>query len=570
LIGVNFRFLSLSLATFYVCLAVPSYADQLKRGKYFGGIQMEGSSTQISTVLDVFAVTAPETPNFPQVDAILRVSPGGFSSAEYVSFRFQNFSYNFQKGIVYLDDPSMDVTATLEATKNDTVIVLEGPIVFRPSLKKGRMRVQMDEDEPSPSGQVGFRVPFLPSLGGQYLGKCEKRAAALQIETGRETAISRAASTGLEHYVVTGRIGYKGDSMCSETGTPRPAFCAQRFFTNADYRFFDEALLLQGPRAALNCTTSGTSLACRQQIRGKNETCLFEKTNDKTTPPAVYPRRFFMKVNSDQKKPLPRPEPPLSAALVSALNGTFYGFLHHENRDQYQLVRMNISASSTTIHPHINERVFITASLSTHFGSSWNSRSLFGQTFSRKEFYVVPYYRLESDESDTFLVVDEWKTGFIRATWYSKEYGRVGTVEFIKGTVPSVPENIAVTPSIDGDFQGPIDRGPETNDLWWLRTLIPGQIPKEKRNTAVVQGEYEFKSGIMVGRAFESGAIDMYTGAVSFLVPDPGNYVRLISGVVPKPGIFQLVWPGACIFSVSMGDYFPYTYRKLDPAKKGE
>lgn len=543
----------------------------MKRGKYFGGIQMDGSPTQIAVVVDIFAVTAPETPDFPQVDAVVRVSPGGFFSSEYVAYSFQNFSYNFQKGIVYLDDPTMDITATLEAKNDDPVTVLEGPVVFRPSLKKGRMRVELNEDEPSPTGPVGFNVPFLPSLAGEYRGKCDnKKFAALQIETGRETMLSRVASTGLQHYVVTGRIGYREDTMCSDFGVPRPAYCSMRFYTSADYRFFDNTLLLQGPRAALNCTTSGSDLACRQQILGKNETCSFKKVNDKTTPPAVYPRRFFVKTTAEQKKPLPPPEPPLSKGLVTGLNGSYYGFLHHENRDQYQLVRMNIAASSTTIHPHINERVYITASLTASFGSAWESTELYGQEFKRKEFYLVPYYRLESEDSDTFLVIDEWKAGYVRGTWYSKEFGRVGTVEFLKESIPSVPSDIAVIPSLGGAYEGPTDRDPETNNYWWLRTTIPGQIPREKRNTAFVQGEYEIKSGITVGRAFESGAIDMHTGAISFLVPENNNYVRLITGGMTKPDVLQLIWPGASIYSVRMTDYFPYSYRKLSSAEAGD
>ena len=544
-------------------------AGQLKRGKYFGGIQMDGSPTQIAVVLDTFAVTAPETPDFPQVDAILRVSPGGFFSAEYVSFRFQNFSYNFQKGVLYLEDPAIDISATLEVTNTDSTTVLEGPVVFRPSLKKGRMRVEMNEDELSPTGAVGFKIPFLPALAGEYRGKCDAKAAALQIETGRESSLSRSSTSGLAHYVVTGRIGYLEDSMCSENG---PAFCSQRFFTSADYRFFENTLLLQGPRAALNCTTSGSDLFCRQQILGKNENCTFRKMSEQTTSPEVYPRRFFLKPTAEQKKPLPAPQPPLSEDLVTTLNGSYYGFLHHENRDQYQLIRMGISASSTTIHPHINERVFITASLSSIFGSSWNSSALYGQEFLRKELniglngIIIPYYRLDSEGSDTFLVIEEWKTGYLRGIWYSKEYGRVGTFEFLKEVATPVPANLDVIPSLDGEYEGPTDRDPKTNNWWWLRAIIPGQIPREKRNTATLQGEYESKNGVTVGRAFESGSIDMYTGAVSFVVPE-NNYARLFTGFL-KQDALELIWPGACIWSVRMSDYSPYTYIKVGSARE--
>ena len=81
-------------------------------------------------------------------------------------------------------------------------------------------------------------------------------------------------------------------------------------------------------------------------------------------------------------------------------------------------------------------------------------------------------------------------------------------------------------------------------------------------NTAFIQGEYEMKSGIITGRAFENSALDIYTGAVSFLVEE-GLHARLLTGKVLPTKDLQLIWPGASIYSVSMHDYHPYTYRRV-------
>ena len=137
----------------------------------------------------------------------------------------------------------------------------------------------------------------------------------------------------------------------------------------------------------------------------------------------------------------------------------------------------------------------------------------------------------------------------------------MGSVEFIKGEPPTVPLSISVIPGVDGEFEGPIDRDLESNLIWWIRLHIPAQLPREKRNTALVQGEFEMKNGIIVGNAFESASLDMYTGAISFL---DGRGDHLITGHVLPDGNLAIVWPGDSIFSVPMNRYRPYTYRRTE------
>ncbi len=556
---VRVTFLSWVTALVSVLNATAFGAPQFMYGKYFGFIQMEGGASSIATALDAYVVqnaVAPPNEEFPALNVTLRTGLGGYLTAEYQTLTYETISYNFEKGILYLDDPLLDLTATLQVSNTEEAVILEGPVVYRPTLKHGRMRLEMVLDNRGPNRSV---LPLLPTLAGEYPGRCGNRAAVLQIETGREASMDRVSKTGLSDYVVTGRLGYESDPLCMDMPIP----CAVRFFSSADYRFFEGKLLLQGPRASMACTVNSETLTCTHTMLGQTEDCIFKKAPRQSTPPTNFSRRFYMKTTPEQKKPLPEPHPPGNEALADALTGDYYGFLHHENRDEYQLVRLNVVATSSSPNPHIPNRVYINASLSFVLGSTWESPSMFGQVFTRRVFSTAPNLALRAPNTDGFLVIDRegWRKEYLFGTWYSRGYGRVGTIEFIKGKIPEVPAQISTLVSIDGQFQGPTDREPEMNLYWLLKLIVPGQVPRVERNTVAVQGEYDNLKGLLSGGAFENGSFDMYTGMLSLtrVAEEP----TLISGRVLSKDQLSLIWPVRPSLGVLMLDYGAHSYQRV-------
>jgi hypothetical protein len=541
-----------------VGFAAHAEGPQFRYGKYIGGIQMDGISGQFATTLDTFIVQPAETTAFPRVHATLKTSLGGFSSSEYLSFHFEKPTYNFEENILYLDDPNLDITGALHLIKTPSGIALEGPITHRPSQRTGKIFVQMDEEEGELS-KVGFQVPYVPKLAGEYLGECGGEKSALQIETGKNSNLDRSARTGLEGYIIMGRMG-NWEERYQE-------FLTARTYSFGIYYLFDGKLELQGPRGTLGCSVVQAGLNCKHTINTKPQTCHYKKKVLEGSPPQFFKRRFFLKLTPSQKAALPEVNPPENKELLQALRGNFYGYLHHENRDQYQPAHLSVISTTSTENPHNPNEVFITTSLSALYGSSWAAPQV-GQEFSRRTFYLRPGFTLEGPNADTFLVIDEWKKEFIRGVWYSKSFGRVGTFELLKGIKPELPKSFSVNPSLEGQYLGPTDRTPETNEIWWLQATVPPQIPPFEKSTVSLRGEFQLRGAISLSRAFESGAYDIYTNNFNW-VNEEEKSARLFTGTVSSQQELKIVWPGAPLFLVHMKNYGPYTYRRVVETPEG-
>ncbi len=542
-------------------------AAQLTYGKYFGSIQMDGSDQQIAVSLDAFITQKDDPTQFPQLNIILRSNLGGYQSSEYVAFHYYDPPFNFEQSILQLDAPDNDLTATLQLTTTDTEAILEGPVVYRPSQKRGKIRVVMAVDNVHGRRKtlsVDTAFPFLSKLSGEYFGTCGKYKADLQIETGRGVAHDSSGFSALSDYAITGRLGYEDETMCPSTsvGLPSPLYCLMHPYSSGIYYLFDNKLTLLGAHSSIDCDREGDRLTCVHQSLAGTENCTLTKKMESVSPPVQYPRQFYLPLTSEQKKPLPDPFPPANTDILRALGGSFYGFLHHENRDQYQLIQMNVLATTSTENPHVQNAPMITATVSALFGSTWDASPLFTTAFSGRIFYLNTGFMLENPDQDTFLVVDDWRQGYLRGEWYSRAFGRVGTFEFQKDIEAPVPSKLKMVPRFDGQYVGPVDSDPTLNYAWRLQLTVPSQVAPKHENSMHFLSKFQMKGGITVAEFAESAAFDMYTGSISSLFSDHDG-LRLIGGDVISDSKLRLVWTSAPIPGALMWQYDPQTYQKV-------
>lgn len=538
--------------------ATTAFCQQLNYGKYFGTIQMAGRSEVIAVSLDAFIVQINDPTVYPELNVIVRVNLGGYSSSEYVGYNFYDPTFDFERGILQLNDAKNELTATLKVTNTDSQTILEGPVSYRPTNSKGTMRVVMNLDDSISQHQPKNSAAYLSVLAGEYLGACGGHATDLQIETARVLG-DATPGNALSGYSITGRLGFTGGPLCVGTDT---GYCNSYPFSKGIYNLYGNHLTLQGPLATLDCDRSVDNLSCTLKGHGQPQTCKLGKKPASVTGPIQIPAGIFINVSPDQKKPLPNPLPPGNDELIAALNGEFYGFLHYENRDLYQLMQMSIVASTSTENPHVQNQVMVEPTVSLRLGSSWESTPVYTTLFPQRVFYLNQGFAFQANDNENMAVITSWRAGWVNGVWYSRSYGRVGTFELIKGSTPQAPSKMVVFPDFVGSFIGPSDAPAALKNLWSIEIEAPNQTAAPKQEAAQLLGRYQLNNQISSVQLFDAATLDLNTGALGFLAKKEAGD-RLITGQVISDRQIKLLWPVGPALGAPMGNYQAYTYGKM-------
>jgi hypothetical protein len=129
--------------------------------------------------------------------------------------------------------------------------------------------------------------------------------------------------------------------------------------------------------------------------------------------------------------------------------GDYLGYVHHEFLDQYQVASLHIEKSQEGDKP----RVFASANLFFGDLASVNKDYAFD---SVPDQFAYPFYVFRSPEADVdaLLWLTPMANGIVRGVWYSQLFGRVGTFELHKGTLPGLPQGTKVFGEVGGEFEG--------------------------------------------------------------------------------------------------------------------
>lgn len=541
-------------------------AAQLTYGKYFGSIRMEGWNQSLAVSLDAFTTQIGDPTVFPEASVILRVNLGGFFSSEYVAYSFYSPTFNFEKGILQLDDPRNDLTATLQVRNEDSRTILEGTVIYRPTNARGRIRVVMDLDDSEKEAVAGAQGAPAPSLlsvlKGDYQGICGKTPADLELETGRGLGPD-SPGNALAGYTITGRLGFADRKDCSDggIGIPTAKYCNLYPLSSGIYYLYNRRLTLTGPLSILDCERHADTLHCDLRGAGRKASCTLSKRSPAPAPPAQVPPGIFLQVPAEKIEPLPPPLPPSNSELVDALNGDYQGFLHFERQDQYQLISMSVVATTSTRNMHVQNQVLISPTVSRYLGASWDNDAPFSTRFEQKVFYLSPGFALAASGNDDLLVIGDWRRGYLSGVWYSRSYGRVGTFELEKGVRPPIPGGMPLVWDLSGPFQGPLDGPAWAKDLWWLQLIVPGQIARPGQKDLKLLGQYRLRKAQSAVRPFDAAAYDLNSGTLSLLIRNREGD-RIVSGIVTGRDELKLQWPVGPAMGAPMDAYLPLTYQR--------
>jgi len=522
---------------------------QLEYGKYFGTLQIDGRPQPLAVSLDAFLVQIDGPTVYPALNVIARVNLGGYHGTEYIGYNFYNPTFNFERKILQLNDPKNDLSATLQVTQTDTSVILEGPASYRPTNAKGRMRLELHMNAAKPAA-TGLSLQ--PELGGEYTGKCGRDDAKLQIET---ALVGEANPTGnaLTGFTMTGRLGFTNGPLCRGGGGRK--FCSLYPYGSGTFSPYTGRLTMRGPRGTIECNADGDSLQCTVHGYDKSGACTLKKKIIAASGPQEIPAGFQLTVPEEKMRVLPVPNPPGNEELLAALGGDYYGILHHENRDVYQLAEMSVVATTSTENEHIPNQVFVEPSLSLRLGSSWKSTPVLSISYPQRVFWLNTGFAFQMDANEYLLVIGMWRTGYIRGVVYSKSYGRVGIVELIKDEKPQLPRDLNFIASPAGAFLGPKEKINIPKNSRTIFIEIPTRV--ESGGIAGVPLSARFASpGRMT--SFDFALTDLNTGRVGFLLKEADSE-RLLIGQ-PENENLKVLWPTGAVLGAPMEFYQPYTY----------
>lgn len=547
-------------------LALPAQSAELKHGRYVGWIALEEAQEKIAVVADFFLESPEDLTQFPRLKAIFKLSLGGYNTHEYFSETYDDLKYDFENGVLTFDEPHNDLmmTAKVEAVGSDTVIA--GQAFIRSSATFGRLYLKQESDEPGDDEDASepddLSVSFAPLLEGQYEGTCDGKRAAFQFQSvrGLKTIWQEETETSSlgRYYGIVGRLAYKDSPVCSNLGPAQ--WCTIFHYSGASYNFYLGKVNLSSGHSAEECSLRNGNLNCRIRAAGLTMDCDFKKKSSTIRPAVFSNRQYHVRATPEQMRELPAPQPPSNEALSSALKGVFLGYLHNETNNTYQVVRLNVLPFSSTENPHNPNQMMVTTSASVYLGKNL-SGPFFTQRYEPRSLYLRPGFTLTGPKTDSYISIVEWKSGYIRGIWYSHAFGRVGTVQLVKGSLPTISDKAQIVSSFAGEYEGPMAPNGSVTPVRWFRYLFPTQPNDLIEHVVKFTGAYQMID-ITPVQNIERGAYDPYTGVFGW-IRSKGDASNLISGFIDSDQNAKIFWPPAPgVFGVLANEYGFETYKR--------
>ena len=553
-----------------ICIYEFSFAGELKQGKYTGWIQLEGSLNKIALTADFFQESSEDFTKFPKLKAIVKMNFGGFGSHEYMTEVYKDLKYDFDNSVLTWDETENDLMMSTTVQSIGGKATITGSVFVRSSALTGSLFLkevsdEPDDDEPSPKVTEVPSESFFPKLDGQYEGVCDQKPAVFQVQTVRGLKSDKNNETeinnrGLDRYYgITGRIGFKNDQLCGDVGS---AWCSRFHFSSGSYNLFLGKISLLGGYSSEECISTGNTWECSIRTSNKTVRCQFKKQTEKSKSAFFFPRKFQLQPNQDQLKELPPPSPPTNRDLSNSLKGRFQGFIHNETNDTYLPLRIDVIPFSTTENPHNPNQIMISTTASIFLGST-HSGSFFIQRFEPRSFYLRPGFVLAGPNTDSFFVINDWKQGFIRGDWYSKAFGKVGTVQLVKGSQVMFESGHSAVANFAGEYERTLSLTiPGTKEKssikQWLRFIFPTQPTDIKEHVIKFTGTYQSIVGNTAIREIDKGTFDPYSGHIGWMLSSTFS-----SGTIKKDGSLQMFWPSLPLVGVMFQSYEEGQFSKV-------
>jgi hypothetical protein len=480
-------------------------------GHYLGVAQLSHGGLQIPAQLDLVPAGK------DSFRAVLRLAPGGAGSHEYVAAYFADVALAASTGALTFSGGPDDIRMANGMLKGGS---------FAASLTTAKdhsnATLMLTRKRPEDAASAPLGDGTVRPLTGRYTGTCDGRTAILDVEASKWHGAQEGDCGLFAGYRINGRWTEPNDSLCG-----RGQSCVKEAYTSGAYDLLGGsiAFLPAAGRNAKTCVVASSRVTCG--------TCALTKAPTLAQARKIPPRAEHLTLSDDgQPRSFKR-------------DGQYYGYLSHEGRGIYQLLALNVKTADA-VDPGTGEseagREQLGAVATLYFGAG-DSSELAAFRFKDAAVARAPSPKEEDarradhrpllvldGSGETFLAIESWGPGGITGTWYSKSFGRVGTLELQRDLVPELSAGAATVGPIGGRYQG---------DGWDFDLAATAGISAEPGDFYPLKlyGWAQEKAGGARRRTVEEGTYDYYTGTVALRLDDG----RMALGRVTAQGL-ELTW----------------------------
>jgi len=385
-------------------------ADASVFGRYVGTLRQDRLNQEQLAKLD-FVVGQNEN-NRLELKAVLSLQFGDFVSGEYIAYHFDNVQYNLLLGTLTFDQSQEGVTITSSRFSSGEFI---GELHSAALGKVGSLRMKLGQGA-SPI------LPIVETISGEYAGICKGEKVRVQLHTMRSMQEGSRIGNPFGAYEIKGQYGILGDLICKGMDPTRP--CERFAIQNGSYNFYSGILTLVGDIENLVCKVDDRGMSCENG-------CRYERISEEKKS------RVF---NPPQSVAVFAKEPVFNNSGAESLSGKYLGYLHHEYLNRYQPVQFD---AVTYQEQKGGEKILKISTVATlSFGSDQSAEKI-AYRFIPREFpnpLVKPRFILSGLENnvDAFLKITAFGNGIVRGEWMSMIFGRVGTFEVRKESLPAI------------------------------------------------------------------------------------------------------------------------------------
>lgn len=503
-------------------------------GRYLGYIKHPSNGYKFPLTMDIFSTGGDE--KIVTYRAVARVNMGKFSSHEYTSSQFKGMRYRVKEGAfdpLTNEDPKGFLLDDMRLLKGKltgiarTTQGFEGPFQMVRQLK-------MNEGDKN-AKKIWPKIPVQTTLTGSYSGECGEELVQMQVEACRWGG--DGDENGLfSSYRIIGRVGRTDHVLCG-----KGKVCTKENYLKADYNPFQGELALKAPRKSSQCLVKGKTLECDSCELKKSRRAI-NRALGVNKPYATFPRQFRLpqlasKANTQFS----------NVSVPALIEGQYYGYLHHEGLDKYQLFAFNVKATEDS---YPKNPVDLETVATLYFGEG-DSSEFVAFRFDTMKFPKDKKSIVLDGPGEGFFVMDEWRKETITGTWFSKARGRIGTVELQRDLVPILDKKYTQMKEISGAFEG---------KYWVYELSASANISNNEQSVYPLRvfGWAKEKRPGSRRRQIDGGSYDYFTQALGFSLDDG----RTVVGNNLGRGM-HLFWPPKPRYGLTMGQHDGTEFKKI-------
>jgi hypothetical protein len=457
-------------------------------GRYMGYFKLPERNLSFPMIIDLVAYR--EIKGIRKLRSVVRILHQSFISHEYSSQYFPFVDYLSKKG--ELNFKSQKGPFVLSGLRVHDQII-QGSLKVKDPSVSGIFSVAWQPEGTSLTNYQDMlnEFPTMQNLTGSYRGVCGGVKTTMQLEVHKKS--KDLVSTTAFDWNIVGRIGEQNSKSCGASA----ADCLKTNYETGTYNFALGTIDLGSGADKMLCKLGESGLNCGdcnfKEIKTPQESLHLESQYK------VLPRQHHITAEGQDAVPVGVSSSPTDVA------GLYFGYLHHEALGSYQLVRLNIQASSKEVKGG-EKWDYLHGSATLFFGNS-TQREFIAYQFLPRRYLKTRRVFMFDGNGESFLSITRWTKNGAEGVWFSKNFGRVGTIELVRGGVPKISSKVPILASVAGNYSGKFGRiqlttksSLSTNDSAYYPIKIFGSVVdyREKdRRTIVVGGDYDFYGGTL-------------------------------------------------------------------------